>query len=273
MIQPSPFSYEIRIFLNCAKSSTFVEAAYNSGLQQSSITKIIKKLEDEFEKKLFIRSSKGIVLTDYGKQLNEMYIQTINFWESMYFKKLNQETNFVGEMSIGCHHSIAMNELAKFYPYLSKQYPRLRINTHLDTSINITKAILDYKIDIGLVINPVKNQDLVVKPIHKEFVAFWGDKAAKTIIYNPQMYSQAQLIKKFKNAELMPIDNYEVIATLTKTSKYKGLLPNTVASRYNLKQASDVLMTTQLSMIYNKYHLENNFKSKVAKSILQMIKS
>lgn len=68
---------QIQYFLEAAKCGSFTKAAANLHLQQPSLREAITNLENELGKPLFVRSKKGLTLTEFGQQsmpyLKNMY--------------------------------------------------------------------------------------------------------------------------------------------------------------------------------------------------------
>ena len=62
-------TYDLKIFLEVAKNNSFSVAADELYMAQSSVSKAVKRLEDELDVKLFIRKHSSIELTLSGKEL------------------------------------------------------------------------------------------------------------------------------------------------------------------------------------------------------------
>lgn len=62
---------QLRYFVETADCLNFSEAARKLFVSQSSLSEQVKKLEDEIGKPLFVRSSRGVSLTDAGAVLLE----------------------------------------------------------------------------------------------------------------------------------------------------------------------------------------------------------
>ncbi len=268
-----PFSSDIKAFMACAESKSFLEAADKLGTQQSTLSKTIKKIEHEHKKILFYRGPRGIQLSDFGMGLYKALLKSKNYWEIAYFEELQKGEQFAGNFSIGLHNSIALNELYKFLPQLQNKYPLTQFQIELDNSVHITKKVSEYKIDFGLVINPVKNSELVVKNLYKDYAYLFSShsQASEFLIYNPQMYSQAKILKEFPDKKLLEISDYEVIASLICRSQHVGVLPLSVGKRYQLNPIGKKLLTVNLSGIYNKFRFKKSPKKKILDDIYSFI--
>ena len=58
---------DIRAFIEVANHQGFTKAAEHSHLSQPSLSKAVKKLEEELGVELFDRSTRHLLLTDAGK--------------------------------------------------------------------------------------------------------------------------------------------------------------------------------------------------------------
>ncbi len=62
---------DIQSFIEVANHQSFTKAAEHSYLSQPSLSKAVKKLEEEFHMELLERSTRHIQLTDAGKVVYE----------------------------------------------------------------------------------------------------------------------------------------------------------------------------------------------------------
>jgi hypothetical protein len=108
--------------------------------------------------------------------------------------------------------------------------------------------------DFALVVNPVRNAELVSKKIATEHVALWGKSKELNLptLLNPDLLAREKVKSRLESNRFVEIRDYEVIATLITTGKYNGILPNPVAERHGLTKISSDLMTVQLCLIAHK---------------------
>ena len=59
---------QLKYFITCADAGSFSEAASVLYTTQSSVSKVIRALEEEMQASLFVRNPHGISLTPNGKQ-------------------------------------------------------------------------------------------------------------------------------------------------------------------------------------------------------------
>lgn len=63
--------YQIRYFLAACRALHFTRAAEAAGVSQPALTKAIQKLEEELGSPLFLRDGRMVVLTEFGKLMQE----------------------------------------------------------------------------------------------------------------------------------------------------------------------------------------------------------
>jgi LysR family transcriptional regulator, hydrogen peroxide-inducible genes activator len=63
--------YQIRYFLAAGRNLHFTRAAEEAGVSQPALTKAIQKLEDELGAPLFLRDGRMVVLTEFGKLMQD----------------------------------------------------------------------------------------------------------------------------------------------------------------------------------------------------------
>ena len=145
-----------RVFYVVAKNKHMTKASEELHISQPAISQSIKKLEDGLGGTLFLRSNKGMELTEEGKMFYEYVkgaLELINNAENEFtaFKDLTK-----GEIKIGCSTTltklILINALKEFH----KEYPNININI----TNNLTIVIDPNTIEI------IKNTLIIVSIVY-----------------------------------------------------------------------------------------------------------
>lgn len=271
-IEPwSPFKKEMNCFLSCAQYGSVTLAAERVGLTQATLTKIIQKLESDLKAQLFIRSSRGMRLTAFGTELVNSLKSAETSWRTQFAIKDLENQKTLGPITVGAHSSIASAILPKISKFIFLNHNETDFKFEFKRSIEITQKIVNSEIDLGFVINPIKNSDLIAKQIQQEFISLWSSDSnqgpLEYIFYNPEMFLGEKVLKRVKNKKLIKINDYEVIASILVNSGGVGLLPSSVAERYRLNPLSGRLQSVELNLIYRK----DRFKSKFQKNFINEI--
>lgn len=153
-----------RIFNIVSRNNSFSKAGQELFMTQSAVSQAIKKLENELEIQLFHRTSKGIVLTNEGRLLNE-YIQSalgmINIAEG---KILEFKTLTTGQLRIGVGDTITRFFLLPYLEEFHARYPGVKLNILNGTTTEICDFIKSGKVDVGICNLPIYDEHLEVIP-------------------------------------------------------------------------------------------------------------
>jgi len=260
---------EYDYFLKVFDEKSFTRASEATGIQQAGLSKAIKKIEDIFGEKLFIRRPRSLEPTEFGIYLQRQIQEQQVAWHEglkVIFKDLKR---VAGKITIGAHSTIAINSLSKIFCDINEAYKDLTLDIVFERSTQLTQKVVNCEIDLALVINPVNYPDLVIKRIKKEDLALWSTRKnfEEIIYFNPEMIDIISTLKKFKNFKKIPIPDYEVLAHFLLESKGVGLLPSPVAKRFKrLKPVQGVLKSVDLCLVYRHDHIKTEaFKTIISK--------
>jgi LysR family transcriptional regulator, cell division regulator len=240
---PSP--HELIYFIELANTLNFSRASERIGISQPSLSSAIKRLERTIGTELFIRGKNGVVLTQAGKRLLSHSKQLLQLWDTVKSESLASHHEVQGSILLGCHPSVALYSLHRFLPTLFSKYPKLEIQLKHDLSRKIVEGIINLSIDIGIIVNPVKHDDLIIKKLYDDKVTLWHTTDANNtnqnihsgdvvIICDPELTQTQWLLKRLHKVgvhyrRLIASNNLEVIANLTAHGAGIGILPTSVA--------------------------------------------
>ncbi len=250
MFRQIPFKKEYVYFKKCSELLNISRAAEQLGITQSALSKIIAQLEHELKVLLFQRTSRGLKLTPHGLKL----LHSINSAGDVWFVSQNNEVilpTWQKQLHVGFHPIIGRSILPVILPNLYKAFDDFNLITSFGTSTEITQRVNLLEIDLGFVINPIKNPRLVPKKIKNEYIAVWKSKTShKILMYNPEMYLAPKIVEKLSNTfKLIPIKNYDIIAECINKDICYGILPNPLAESYNFIKYGSDLLSVDLCMV------------------------
>jgi DNA-binding transcriptional LysR family regulator len=239
---PSPA--DLRYFMEIAQTQNVSRASERLGISQPSLSLAIRRMEQQLGVALFIRSKRGVSLTQAGRQLLTKARHLLQTWEEVRAGAIASMEEVQGSYILGCHASVAMHSLHGIIPALMAAHPRLNLTLKHDISRKITEDVISMKVDIGIVVNPVQHPDLVILPVCKDEFTLWrsaeGIATTDVLICDPDLAQSQTLTKKLsregiKIERFMTSGNLEVIADLTAHGAGYGLLPAQVAVRARKK--------------------------------------
>lgn len=135
-----------RIFYVVANNQNITKASEELNISQPAISKSIKNLEEQLGGQLFVRTKRGVILTDEGKEFYnyiKQAIEYINNAENKFTDLINLET---GTIRIGISTTLTKEFLMPYLEEFHKLYPKIDIQ--IDTSI--TPELL-HKLRNGLI--------------------------------------------------------------------------------------------------------------------------
>ena len=141
-----------KIFYTVSNEKSITKAAEKLYVSQPAITKSIKNLESSLGGKLFVRTKKGVILTEEGKILYD-YIKNafneITNAENKFNSLINLEE---GKIRIGASTTISKNFLMPFIKNFHMLYPDIDISITNELTINLLKDLRNGYLDF-LVLN------------------------------------------------------------------------------------------------------------------------
>jgi len=190
---------KLKYFYEIAKSGSFRKASISLHITQPSLTKSIKVLEESIQKKLFVRTPKGVNLTNQGEVLYNYCIDLFYKLEEVEGLLESNNDPMNTTVRIGTYDSIAIYFWPQFIKYLVKKYPQLKIQLSTNRSHIILEELEKGLHDICLSIEPTNYKHIETKVISKDHFNFYvaprsTEKVFKNIndapiIYMPQTLS------------------------------------------------------------------------------------
>lgn len=155
-------------FVEAARLRSLTAAAQSLGVSQSTVSKMIKKLEDELGEEVLIRHKKPPRLTALGEHLYEKGREILLALEQLEQDVLAIQSLKKGRLRIGLPPmvNVLFTQVIKEF---RQQHPAIELNISELPGPLIEKAIADQQLDFGFSIAPVE-QDLAL--LQEPFVAF-----------------------------------------------------------------------------------------------------
>ena len=184
-----------RVFYTVAKNKHMTKASEELNISQPAISQSIKKLEEQLGGTLFLRSNKGMELTEEGKMFFEYIkgaLELINNAENEFtsFKDLSK-----GEIKIGCSTTLTKLVLINTLKEFHKEYPNININITNDLTSNLINDLKLGKLDFVIYNESnIKETNLNLEKIKELRQGF---------IYNPEFYNDN--ISSFEDLNQYPL--------------------------------------------------------------------
>lgn len=221
-----------KVFYTVAKYKHMTKASEELHISQPAISQSIKKLEDQLGGTLFLRSNKGMELTEEGKMFYEYVkgaLELINNAENEFtsFKDLSK-----GEIKIGCSTALTKLVLINVLKDFHHDYPYININITNDLTSNLINDLKLGKLDF-VIFNEsnIKETNLNLEMLKELKQGF---------IYNPEFYCDN--VNSFEDLNNLPIILQKEESNSRKLLDYVAL-QNNVKLIPKMEVASQELIT------------------------------
>lgn len=153
------------IFYTVAKCKNISGAARELYISQPAISKAISRLEQNLNTTLFLRSSRGVRLTEAGELLYkqvENAFSAISQGEEQLFR---MQKLGMGHLSIGVSSTLCKYVLLPILRPFIRQNPHIRISISCQSSNETVAALENGAVDIGLIGATESMEKLVFLPV------------------------------------------------------------------------------------------------------------
>ena len=137
-----------KIFYEVAKEQNITKASENLNISQPAISKTIKLLEEKLGGTLFVRTKKGVILTEEGKEFYSYItkaMEYINSAENKFSDLINLET---GVIKIGINSTLTKEFLLSYLEIFNKSYPKIDIQISNGITSHLINELKNGLIDI-----------------------------------------------------------------------------------------------------------------------------
>jgi len=214
----------LRYFIETARLSSFTQAAERMHVTQSTISKMVRQLEDEMGTPLLLRDGRRLALTDTGRIVFERGQEMLGT-----MRRLTQEVQDTralrqGRLTVGIPPMINL----LFTPVLKafrKRHPEISLVLTEDTGQAIERQVAAGDLEIGMTVLPSDpDLDLVTMPIAS--YPIWA-------LAMPGTFRRKQATISMKSLRDMPLvllkDDFALTRTLRRGFGDAGFTPKIVA--------------------------------------------
>lgn len=154
----------LRTFLEVAKTRHFGHAANNLYLTQSAVSSRIRQMEATVGVPLFTRQRNNILLTPSGERLLPHAENMLVAWQ-VALQEVGAPLSQSIQLTLGGTSNLWDTFLQSVLPQLADRFNNLYIRTEINSSQELTRALLAGRVDVIVVLDPPTNVDLVARRI------------------------------------------------------------------------------------------------------------
>jgi DNA-binding transcriptional LysR family regulator len=262
--------YQLRTFIAVADEGNLTKAAERIHASQPAVSAHIKALEGELGVSLFVRTPRGMLLTDAGRGLKGKAEAVVAAAEDMLTQARVFSRDLTGTLSIGLNTDPEYLRVADLTGHMAEAHPRLRLKLVQGSSGAILKDVRDRRLDAGFSFfdNPyseVTAVKLAEIPVRVVAPAAWaGRVAGKTLdqlaampwikpdMGCPFMVAFGQLFTSasVELTDYVEVDSEDVIRRLVTTGRGISILKHADAEAL-VREGSAVICDTGRSLSLN----------------------
>lgn len=152
---------DLKVFSVLAEARSLHRAAQKTGLTQSAVTKILQRLEAEFEVQLVDRGGRGIELTSAGRILLERSMEVRESVAQTYAEMAAAKSASVGRIRIGVIPALMESALLPMVARYTKREKAVTFGLSVQVSTLLFEELKDGRLDLALCFMPdVENEEL-----------------------------------------------------------------------------------------------------------------
>ncbi len=140
---------QLRMFARAAAARSFSGAAKAMGVDVSTVTRAVARLEAELGAKLFFRSTTGLALTEAG-QLYHSHAERTLAEESRVRASIADSNAHAGTLRVSMPVFVAEHVLPTMMPSLMARHPEARLDVHAsDDRVDLLASAFDLAVRLG----------------------------------------------------------------------------------------------------------------------------
>ena len=151
----------------------FGKAAEAFGLTQSTLSLMVKKLEEELDVRIFDRDAHPVTPTAMGRQIiDRAKVVLYNADQQVQITRSEKET-LSGPLKIALISSVAPPLVPGLFKHIGERYPAIELQTEEMLSDTVKDKLRKAEVDMGILVGPVREPNLLEIPLyHEHFFAY-----------------------------------------------------------------------------------------------------
>ena len=151
----------------------FVTAAEACGVTQSTLSLMIKKLEEELDVKIFNRDTHPVTVTEMGRKVIDEAKQAVYHTKQLLEMTRTAKEQASGDLSIAMTTTVAPVLMPGLFHYMRTRHAAIQLRVEEMTTPTIIDKLKKAEADMGILTYPVNDPDLLEVPLyHERFFAY-----------------------------------------------------------------------------------------------------
>ena len=159
----------------------FVEAAEACGVTQSTMSLMVKKLEEELDVRIFNRDTHPVSVTEIGRKVIDEAKLVVYHAKQLTELTRSEKELCSGDLNVAMITSVVPVLMAGMFKFMKLHYPAVRLRTEEMITSTILDKLKKAEVDMGILTSPVNDPDLLEIPLyHERFFAYVSPEDAMT---------------------------------------------------------------------------------------------
>jgi len=287
---------QLKYFLVIANSGSFSQAAKKIYVVQSALSHNIAQLEDELGTQLFERHPRGVKLTKAGELLCDYATQILDIVTQAKNEIGNVKSDLKESIWVGLNYTISQQLMPSLVKRLSDEFPYIKLGIEEDLSAVLIDYLIEGKLDVAVVYNPIGDESFNTIPLFKERVCCIGNadflgntsepikfsELLKLPMILPRqvdnlkgVISDSNLRKKLSDACIMEVNSLSALLSMLKEGLGCTALSASTISNYSDKGELVVrpIIEPDISRTLNIIYLKHTKNDALLEKISRLIKA
>lgn len=164
---------QLRYIIAIDEYHHFGKAAEACGLTQSTLSLMVKKMEEELDVLIFDRNAHPVVATEIGRRvINQAKVVLYNVAQIAEMTRSEKEA-VAGPLKIALISTVAPVLVSGLFKYIGEAAPSISLKTEEMLTATIKDKLRKTEVDMGILAGPVQDTDLLEIPLYRErFLAY-----------------------------------------------------------------------------------------------------
>ena len=164
---------QLRYIVAIDQYRSFGKAAEACNVTQSTMSLMVKKLEEELDVRIFSRDVYPLVPTEIGRKVIDKAKEVLYNADQIGELTQNEKHLLQGTLSVAMISTVAPILVAGLFKYIGAKYPMVALQTEEMLSETIKDKLHKAEIDMGIITTPINDSSLLQIPLYTErFVAY-----------------------------------------------------------------------------------------------------
>ena len=151
----------------------FGKAAEACGLTQSTLSLMVKKMEEELDVKIFDRDAHPVAPTEIGRKVIDRAKVVLYNVEQISLMTRSEKELLSGPLKIALISTVSPVLVPSLFKHFGSNYPSISLQTEEMLSSTIKDKLRKAEVDIGILTGPLNDPDLLEIPLyHERFMAY-----------------------------------------------------------------------------------------------------